>query len=104
MDKPEYCPKCGATMFWKEAGVRKDGVPYDGFMACPNYKTHPKTTSTSRPQGGGFKQATEGFRPPLDKAEGLIILEEITEGFRKLNERLDAMSEYFAKKDKGTLE
>jgi len=83
----ESCTICGETKVWKEGGTRKDGTQYDGFMACPNYRNHPK-----QPDRGGFQ--------PVKRTGEAIILEELVAFRKEINERLDNMANYFATKGK----
>jgi len=41
------CSICGQTKTWHESGVNRQGVPYDGFYGCPNWKNHAKTPQTA---------------------------------------------------------
>lgn len=39
----QACEICGTAMYMKPAGVNfKTKQPYDAFLACPNYQSHPK--------------------------------------------------------------
>ena len=73
------CKICGAALSWKDGGTRKDGTTYDGFMACPNYKNHPKK---GQPQ----------FQKAVDSSA--IILDEIQE----VNKRLDKLIAFCVEK------
>ena len=43
----QICKTCGAKLKWKDGGKRKDGTTYKGFMACPEWKSHPKEEKTT---------------------------------------------------------
>jgi len=75
------CQICGETMVLRPAGIsKKTGRPYEEFWSCPNYKTHPKTTYE-----------------PIKETSDQIIIDELQEGFKELNARLDKMAEYLVK-------
>lgn len=40
---PKACEICGTALYWKPPGENfQTKAPYEGFWACPNYKSHPR--------------------------------------------------------------
>jgi hypothetical protein len=70
---PDFCKICGSKLSWKEGGTRADGSTYDGFMACPAWKQHPKDTKPQAPRQNfsqvrqdNIKEAVKEKRESID--------------------------------------
>lgn len=64
MNGPPACQVCGATKVWREAGVNRQGQPYEAFWSCPNYKNHPPKREQGSNQPQGQYGPPQGFAPP----------------------------------------
>ena len=70
----EKCDICGADKVERPAGISKrTGKPYEAFMACPNYREHPKTPQNAT-QGvsGGNEEVLDACRKIYVKLEEIL--------------------------------
>ena len=90
----QTCDICGPPKEWKEAGVRKDGTPFDGFMGCPRWRDPDHKNKPKNGARGGF------YSKPTSTTENpnKLILDEIIALKQHLDERLDNLGAYLNKK------
>ncbi len=87
MEIPTNCPDCGSAIRYIKAGVsKKTGKPYNAFHACSNMCGYTVRES-------GFQKAV----PAVSNKEAMI-LDELQDFRKHLDERLDALGEYLANK------
>jgi hypothetical protein len=88
MEIPTNCPDCGAPIIYIKAGVsKKTGKPYNAFYACSNRCGYTLKES-------GFQKAVQTSVPNKEA----LLLEELQDFRKHLDERLDSLGEYLAKK------